>query len=104
MKIVLQVSLEAPGPVVTEVPGPATRVVDLLECPVAAKFGQCDLANLTVNHFCPEALIHFHFKLLGAWILPLECNFCGVHHAEGSNVHVTRHTALPRTSRYLLQL
>ncbi|KAJ6560134.1 hypothetical protein B0H19DRAFT_1069824 [Mycena capillaripes] len=29
-----------------------------------------------------EALIHLHFKLMGAWILPSECEFCGVNHCE----------------------
>ncbi|KAJ7708319.1 hypothetical protein B0H17DRAFT_1125076 [Mycena rosella] len=29
-----------------------------------------------------EALIHLHFKLLGAWMLPSECHFCGVQHTE----------------------
>ncbi|KAJ7700794.1 hypothetical protein B0H17DRAFT_1195638 [Mycena rosella] len=29
-----------------------------------------------------EALIHLHFKLLGAWMLPSECHFCGVCHTE----------------------
>ncbi|KAJ6617612.1 hypothetical protein B0H10DRAFT_2218347 [Mycena sp. CBHHK59/15] len=29
-----------------------------------------------------EALIHLHFKLLGAWMLPSECHFCGVRHTE----------------------
>ncbi|KAJ6609801.1 hypothetical protein B0H10DRAFT_2225600 [Mycena sp. CBHHK59/15] len=29
-----------------------------------------------------EALIHLHFKLRGAWMLPSECHFCGVRHTE----------------------
>ncbi|KAJ6622523.1 hypothetical protein B0H10DRAFT_1944449 [Mycena sp. CBHHK59/15] len=29
-----------------------------------------------------EALIHLHFKLLGAWMLPSECHFCGIRHTE----------------------
>ncbi|KAJ7096453.1 hypothetical protein C8R44DRAFT_889762 [Mycena epipterygia] len=29
-----------------------------------------------------EALIHLHFKLMGAWMLPSECHFCGIHHTE----------------------
>ncbi|KAJ7662410.1 hypothetical protein B0H17DRAFT_1185061 [Mycena rosella] len=29
-----------------------------------------------------EALIHLHFKLLGSWMLPSECHFCGVRHTE----------------------
>ncbi|KAJ6461964.1 hypothetical protein DFH09DRAFT_1114145 [Mycena vulgaris] len=29
-----------------------------------------------------ENLIHLHFKLHGAWILPVECEFCGVRHQE----------------------
>ncbi|KAJ6611739.1 hypothetical protein B0H10DRAFT_1952861 [Mycena sp. CBHHK59/15] len=29
-----------------------------------------------------EALIHLHFKLLGAWMLPSECHFCGIRHTK----------------------
>ncbi|KAJ6578944.1 hypothetical protein B0H10DRAFT_2236001 [Mycena sp. CBHHK59/15] len=35
-----------------------------------------------ITYLCPEALIHLHFKLLGAWMLPSECHFCGVRHTE----------------------
>ncbi|KAJ7710727.1 hypothetical protein B0H17DRAFT_1190424 [Mycena rosella] len=35
----------------------------------------------------PKALIHLHFKLLGAWMLPSECHFCGVRHTEKFGLH-----------------
>ncbi|KAJ7690426.1 hypothetical protein B0H17DRAFT_1201759 [Mycena rosella] len=69
---VLEASLEAPGPVVMEVSGQRQDWWAYCNIPYAAKF---------------EALIHLHFKLLGAWVLPSECHFCGVCHTEKFGFH-----------------
>ncbi|KAJ7655442.1 hypothetical protein B0H17DRAFT_1146433 [Mycena rosella] len=36
----------------------------------------------TEFNFISEALIHLHFKLAGAWVGPVQCDFCPVKHQE----------------------
>ncbi|KAJ6560125.1 hypothetical protein B0H19DRAFT_1260770 [Mycena capillaripes] len=64
---ILAPPLPSDKPVAETMPGQVQEWWAYWTVPAAAKF---------------EALIHLHFKLMGAWILPSECEFCGVNHCE----------------------
>jgi hypothetical protein len=65
--------------------GQEQRWICYWEVVYAAKFGACPLlfSFLRSEWFLfLEALIHAHFKKVGAWNTPTECAFCGTRHIE----------------------
>ncbi|KAJ7091609.1 hypothetical protein C8R44DRAFT_750512 [Mycena epipterygia] len=44
--------------------------------------GSAGMYQMRPNSTFAESLIHLHYKLNGAWIVPKPCEFCGVSHQE----------------------